>query len=276
MMIDILDKLYRAFIVIFIIIVSGGWQITYNGKLKNELKKHYLKIIIIIPVFIIDTIFVDEAYKYYLMPIKNILILGIVYLITMKNAKEAIVNIRFNTEVNYSLIPHYLNSLLLKQTLMRYLMFITWLYFICYAVVNSYIIIHYDKQFSAFYIILVDHIFISLFAVVLRPRAIKLFESYFLRRSLLLGIFFDYVVRIKENDLFFTENNYGIILQNSYIPNSSDEIEDSINSINCAVTSGIIPYVIINPFELKRDNVCINHDEKYEILNNISVGIKME
>lgn len=79
----------------------------------------------------------------------------------------------------------YVNSLVIKLNYLKNISMISLSYFFMFYIIRGSLYVSWHSSFLAYFNIVVDNSFLLVFMIVFRPRNVRLFESYYLRRLLI-------------------------------------------------------------------------------------------
>jgi hypothetical protein len=240
MIIEITDKFYRANFYFYLILLSKGWMVTRNTKIVTEIMRNYFYWVALLAFYIPDAFIRSDFYSFYVIPIKNLIGLGVVYMFIVTLSKRSLVSIRNTSATGISLSLDHVNILMYKRNLIRNCLLLSWINLMLYFLISGYLNIWGHKQFQTAYYMLIDNIIITLYIVIFRPRKFRIFDSNLLRRSIVDGYFFEFRLTLNQKEL--KHEDYGVILQKDKI--STSEILTS----SWDTSEQDIPYVVINPY----------------------------
>ena len=244
---------YKSFLWFLIYLIGYGWQICFQELLIDEQKKMVKILIVILINFWIDDIlekYCELLWVFHITEIKNLLVYAILTYFILKNIKKNLNKLTRKYNYALSMIPDFVDGILLKMKLISNLKkgIISYLpLYILILLIHKIFLFDYDSSLLLIYDYLIPDILLEFFFVFLmRPKIVPDFYN------------------VDLGDIFNEDEGitYKCVLPKFDERLEIDNVDIKINKKDSETDE--IPIIIIGPFSENIDSINNNYENNNE------------
>jgi hypothetical protein len=175
---------FRSLLWFLIYLISFGWNICFQDVVLNEQRRIFKIFIFVAIFFFIDNIldkYCGKLWVLYLSEIKNIILFGILTLLTIKNINKNMVVLKRKYNYALTLLEAYADGIHEKIKLLTYLKYEVMCFlplYVLFIIINKLCLSDYDNPILLLYIYLIPDLLLEfVFVYLMRPKVVPAYYS---------------------------------------------------------------------------------------------------